>query len=351
MCKPKSEGGRRCSFHLEQGTTAALLSMGARQAGLSRAETERTLEALRREHIGTEAPSREEVDEFLGRAAAVAEVDPFLSEHARRSVVARLRASIGRILPSGATFTAWRRFTAEAWARTRRGIVGVLLASTVMTGVGACGTTEQPASPAASGASATEGQDQGNTVPAISPLTGGDEARAAFGAGVDAGYQTATKVAIETSVQADLLVNENPTPEDFDRLTPYLTPSAAKNFRATVERALAGDTDAQSAVQATSFYNLAAPGWSFPDGQRVVNQQITSPQVGLDRGTGTDRLLMSFHQHADVRMTDHARAVLVPLDKDVRMWMTPAPAGSPTPWLIDGLSATYKVGEATPAGG
>ena len=141
MCKPTTEGGKRCAYHLQDGAGAALTTYTASVTGLGGAETREVMADLVAEFADAPAPSREVVDEFLEQQVFRARHEPDLTEKRRESIVRRLRNAIGRVTPDGATFKAWKNIVAEAWTRVRRKAVAAFLVGAMAFSVGACGTT------------------------------------------------------------------------------------------------------------------------------------------------------------------------------------------------------------------
>lgn len=351
MCKSIKDGGARCSFHLAQGVNGAVLTLATAQTGLARREAEQAFEDLRREGARLEAPAREDVDALLSAVEFRARHDLDLSEHQRKSVIARLRAAIGRVLPDAGTVHAWKNIVAEAWARSRRKVVTVFLAGALSFGVGACGSpAADSAPPAPSSASVSApvnpAGDERIQSAVIAEGNFSGEAVNLFGQDkVDAAYDEMTTYAQTITFDEDLLVKvEGRSAAEFDAPAAYMTPKAAADYRATVERALTGsDSTAESALEGVSFYNVSGDGVAFASsGPLIVNHQINSASVAVDRSTGVERLQLTFSQHGDLRISQNNQASLVPLDKTTSFWLTPAPAGSGRAWLIDGIQNSWK---------
>lgn len=163
MCQAKVDGGRRCQAHLRADATAAMITAAVATTGLSRSEAQDAFHALRAEGATQPNPTRDEVDTFLERAAFAAEHNPDLTPTRRATVVARLRAAIGRLLPDGATFHAWKNLIAESYARVRRTAAAAFTAGVLTFSVGACGTTPD-----------TSGPDDAPSPTASAPVTPGE---------------------------------------------------------------------------------------------------------------------------------------------------------------------------------
>lgn len=146
MCKSSAEGGQRCQGHLRSGVTAAMTTYVVDATGLDRASAVTVIEDLRAEFADAPAPDRAEVDEFLERQAFRIRHEQALSEKRRNSLLGRIRAGIGRLLPDGPTFAAWKHSLAAAWQRAREplkvagAVAGVFIASVGLgTAMGAAG--------------------------------------------------------------------------------------------------------------------------------------------------------------------------------------------------------------------
>lgn len=127
MCQSIAEGGKRCQGHLKARTSAAMATYVVHKTGLPRAEVGPVITALRREFADAPAPTRAEVDEFLEKQAAEVEHERELSDDRRDSIVDRLRAGIGQVLPDGATFAAWKNLMDRAWDRVKGPVKAVLV--------------------------------------------------------------------------------------------------------------------------------------------------------------------------------------------------------------------------------
>jgi hypothetical protein len=349
VCKPKSQGGKRCAHHAVQAVGAAVVSYAAAETGLSYLDTAAAFADLQAEGRHLPAPSREEVDGWLvGQVRRVSHAA--LSEHKRASLLVRLRAAIGRAAPDGATWHAWCHTVAEAWVRVRRKVAAVVLAGSLATGLGACGTTDDsardatPDRPAAT-APASPSAPSTLTDPAmVEPGAFTGEPVEVFGRDrVNAGYAAAAHFA-EDGFNPALLAGA-PRAGEFEPLTGRMTPSAADDYRGTVQRALAGDTEAGSTLMTAATYDVRGEGFTLAThGPLVTNHSISGPRVAVDRTTGADRLQVTLHHHGDLRGTLNGAPIHVPMDKDVTYWLVPTNEG----WLVDGWQGTWTISEPRP---
>jgi hypothetical protein len=350
MCKSQAEGGRRCAFHATQAASAALVTTAAAETGLSHREAAAAFADLQAEGRHLPAPSRAEVDEWLAAQEFRARWSPVLSDHKRASVASRLRAALGRAAPDGATWHAWRSCLAECWARTRRKVAAVFVAGSLVTGLGACGTTDSPArdaTPDRPAATASASPTATSTVvepPHVEQGVFTGEPVEVFGRErVESGYATVAAFAGE-GFNAGLIAG-TPQAVEFEGLTTRMTPSAAADYRATVQRALAGDRVASSALMTAATFDVRGDGFTLAtEGALVTNHRVSAPSVAVDRTTGAARLQVTVHQHGDLRGTLNGTRVLVPMNKDVTYWLVPTSSG----WLVDGWSGTWGFGEAQP---
>lgn len=353
MCKPKP--GPRCSPHLADGVTSAVAAYAAVETGMKHQDAAQMMKDLEREAAYRPAPTPEEVTDFLREQEWRVRHSPTLTEPKRQSLLNRLRQALARIPQvSGAKFAAWKAALGEAWARTRKKVAAVFLAGSLSFGLGACGSTPaQYASPAPDRPVATS-----TATPAAEPITvepgnfGGTEAATVLGQNkVNQGYEEVSGFAGSYGFDPRLVSDTSPTAADFEPMTKEMTPAAAESFRQTVQQALAGDATAGKTLMTAAVFGVHGDlgGDTFTlakTGPMVVNQRITAPQVSVDRSTGIERLQVSVHQHADLRGTlARGGEVRVPVDKDTTYWLTPAPAGSGSSWLIDGWSGTWSISQ------
>ena len=166
---------------------------------------------------------------------------------------------------------------------------------------------------------------------------------------VNAGYAEMVAFAqASTFVEALMPKRDGRTAEDFNAPAQWMTPKMAEDYRAIVDRALAGDEQAISTLQGVSYFGMGGPDAEFvSDGPLVVNHQINNPTAVLDRSAGYDRLQVSFEQRGDLRITSDGSGWLVPLDKTASYWLVPAPGGSGRTWLIDGFNTRWNAGTPT----
>lgn len=146
MCKSKSEGGQRCAAHLRASVTQSVTTYATATTTLSRAKVLDVAADLEREGDTLPDPSREEVDQWLEQTIQQVEHEPDLNETRRSRILTHLKAAIGRVLPSGATFHMWKNLFAEAWQRSRRAST-IFFAAGIITVTGGCGIGQTSAEP------------------------------------------------------------------------------------------------------------------------------------------------------------------------------------------------------------
>ena len=353
MCKAKADGGERCSFHLKQGVTTGVTAFAAATSGLTGKNATAVFEDLKREGQNLPDPDQEEVDGFLARTEFNVRQDSTLAEPKRESIAARIRAAIGKILPDGATFHAWKNVVAESWKRARRYAVVGFLSAGLTFGLAACGNTPPdhvqapPSQPAASAPavvtpSAPSSAVIGSQTPAVAKPSVSPDAISKFGqAKVDAGYQQATALTNTSTFQRDLLETHPYTAKDFAAGRDQMTPNARKKWDDAVAKMLKGDADGKSKVMTMSYYGITGGDFKLaPTGPVAVNQTITKSKITVD---SEGRMQVSFTHHGEVRALQGDKAVRYPVDKTVTYWLAPAKSSS-TGWQIDAWSANYQSG-------
>lgn len=348
MCKPKSEGGKRCSFHLSQGVTGGVTAYAASMTGLSRDETKQAFEALQAEGAHLPAPEQPEVDGFLVAESFRVQHEPSLTEAKRTSILNRLRSAIGKVTPDGATFHAWKNVVAEAWARSRRRAVGVFLISGLAFGVGGCATgPSQASTPAPSGpvatASVTPGQSTSAVVKAAAPTiekgTFTGPAVAEYGkANVDAAYETMAEFAAENAVNSKVINTPRTQVKaaDLASVKSMMTPSAAKSW----DQNAANPADQQSLVNMSGVvtYGVNGSGTS-------TRTDVTQPSVKISDGKASldadGRLQLTFEVGHDLRVNvAGGQYKKFNFDRTMTYWLVKGTTKD-KPWLIDGWQAQY----------
>jgi hypothetical protein len=362
MCKPKSKGGARCNPHLCQGVNTSMVAFAIAETGQAPAVVKDAFTDLQAEGARLPQPTRVEVDEFLEGQAFRVRHNPTLTEHKRTSILGRLRAAIGKVMPSGGLFHAWKAIVAESWARSRRRIIAVFLGTSIVFGVGACGNAAaEHVPPAPTAAVATATATAPDTAPvtvdrtpvaSYAPFAASGEAVDVFGQdAADIGYQEAAQFVGSTTFDDTLLTGSTDTltADAFDDHLDRMTPSMADAYKTIVTKALTDDEKAVSTLEGYSYFGFGGDGVNFQaTGPLVINHSLSNPRVTVDRSTGTPRLAVTVDQHGDVRMVQNGAPVLVPTDKAIALYLVPNPAGSQHAWQIDGVSTNWQVNEPTP---
>lgn len=142
MCQSRAEGGVRCNHHLSTAASAAMVTYVVSATGAAPAEAKAVAARLEREGEHLPAPAREEVDAFLTESMFRARHDETLTPKRRESVLARLGAALGKVLPSGAKFHAWKNMMVETAVRMRRKVVAVTVAAGLAVSLAACGEVD-----------------------------------------------------------------------------------------------------------------------------------------------------------------------------------------------------------------
>ena len=257
MCQSKAQGGKRCAAYLEQQVTTGLVATTAAMTGTKRAEMSGLHADLAASATDGPDPTREEVDQFLTETDFRVRHDPTLDKSVRESLSARLRAAIGKILPSRQTLTAWRGMLSEAWARSHRKATTGFAAMAVVFSVGACGTTpdegqavpasSEPTSQIATDPSPSETTSAPAKTKVLEPSEGtwgkdpnisiGISPREFFGAEkAAAGAELALTFLKEYSVHEDMVAANprNLSMSGFDGATANMSPSLQADLSKTV---------------------------------------------------------------------------------------------------------------------
>lgn len=142
MCQSQAEGGVRCNHHLTSAAGAALTTYVVASTGAAAADVKAVAARLEREGEHLPAPSRGEVDDFIHQQMFRARHDDTLTEKRRESVLARLGAALGKVLPSGAKFYAWKNMMVETAVRMRRKVVAATVVAGLAVSLAACGEVD-----------------------------------------------------------------------------------------------------------------------------------------------------------------------------------------------------------------
>lgn len=367
MCQSKAEGGRRCKFHLEQGVAGGMTTYVASVTGLSPKQTAEAYEALEREGLALPDPTREEVDEFLEREAFRVRHEPNLTEKRRESIVARLRAAIGRITPNGSTFHAWKNLVAESWSRVRRRAAAAFMVGALTFSVGACGNAPSQATPddtaaPVAGAPVTPQPSNGSpreydSTYEVAEGTASNEAVERFGPREAA---QGTALAIDTS-QDYFWDEESVTSmpgEDADEhaysLAERMTPATAEQWRETVDEFIANSKEGNYGAGqngrdflSISFYGGAAFDNAVdkdgntvtvaPEGPVVVNPTLSKVTTGL---TADDRLSVEIEGSAGLRVVVGGKPKVWNLTRSITYYMVQDKDQGE--WLIDAWSGSWN---------
>lgn len=342
MCKSKSEGGKRCSFHLSQAVRGGVIAYAAALTGRSRAETDEAFNDLLAEGANAPAPTQAETNAFLEAEAFRVQHEPTLSDSKRMSIRGRLLAAVDKVLPDGATFHAWKNVVAESWARSRRRAAGVFLISTVAFGVGGCATAPSQAAPAAPSASATTvatAPAVTTTVASIGKVTYDKAAVAKFGQrDVEAAGKFSTEFVAKYGAN-DNLVRQPPgevTAADFKTLKADMTPEA---WTSLVESSAKLDTnDGRANTYGIALVGLDAGGYTVRrDVPGVSDVKVTKGKVGVQDGQMT---VVQDHSVTLRFKGPDGKNYRMTSEKQVTFWLVKGTAKD-RPFLIDGWSVTF----------
>lgn len=358
MCQSKAEGGRRCAFHLEQAVGTGLTTYAVSVTGVNASDARDAYERLEREGLAMPDPTREEVDEFLEQQVFRVRHEPEITEARRESIINRLKAAIGRVLPNGATFHAWKNIVAESFAKVRRRAAAAFLVGALSMGVGACGTTgdtEPPdrAEPVAA-APSTPGQEQ--SAPAatqwqIDDTVDAQVALLAFSQSeVDSAVETVTDATTEYAFNEDIIRDTTPTVEELDGVTQFMTPQCAENWRTLTARyASDNGTDRDRvSIALLAFPNINEQGYRVQkNGPAVVNQSIDSIVVTSEVIDGVTYMKVTEKVSGDVRLTHEGANVVSHAEKTVTFYMHGVKDHGKTVWKIDGYTGRFPASAQT----
>lgn len=347
MCKAKNHvsGGKRCSFHLTQGVMTGMVAYVAAVTGLSSGETKSAFEGLKREGAALPDPSREEVDAFLEGQEFRIRHEPNLSEAKRLSILGRIRAAIGNVIPDGATFHAWKNVVAESWTRVRKKAAVFALIGAISAGVVGCSNSNPDytdSAPVKDGPVVTAPVGHENAGPSqavqVQPTSFTGPAVAKYGQdNVQAAYRTAADVAGEDSFNSSVVRPGQYQVSDFDFAKGNMTVSQQAEWDKTVKSALAGDVTAQQNVNAYAYYNVKGDGFTFrTDGAPVTNRSVSAPRTSV---AANGSLVMTVTSKGDFRMVQEGKNVLLTQTKEATYFMVKDASGA---WKVDGYTATFQ---------
>lgn len=351
MCQSKAEGGRRCAHHLEQGASAAVVTYVATVTGLNSKETGQVYESLMDEGRTLAAPTRQEVDALLEQQIFRARHEEGITEKRRESIIRRLRDALGNILPSGATFHAWRNILSEAWTSVRRKAAAAFVAGALTFSLGACGTTGTPvesptqaervAAAAADPSPAARNFDTSWEVPAYTPSK---SAVALFGEdGAREGADTAIEHLVTVSLNEELGAADTDaaTKQQVLLFTKDMTPDTAKSYSGIVKGYFGKGADAKQEHQADmfSFVAVSALGTEHnpAEGPIFSEQEVKTIAVDTD---STGRLVVTVKVSGKLRGFFDGENQIAKFERDQSFWMEKTPNDG---WKFDGWSGDMRV--------
>lgn len=367
MCQSKAQGGKRCNAYLERQVTTGLVAATAAVTGAKRAEVRDLHAELVASAIDGPDPTRDEVDQFLTETDFRVRHDPTLDAPVRERISSRLRAAIGRILPSRKTLSAWRTLLSEAWTRSHRKATTGFAAMAMVFSVGACGNTPDngeatpvssdsisqtaTAAPSETSAPAPE-QEQALDVSTADwgqdpKVTIGIGPRDFFGTeGAAEGTDAALAVVKDFSLHEDLVAAR---PKDlsfdqFDAITSQMTPGMRDDFKQTV-RAFSSSGGRKQAGDMRSLV-WASVDSQFPDSityrvDRTVSDPITSRQLTSisARLASNDNLEVVTTATFVVRFKDTDGSIYSgQYERETRLYMIP----SGDAWQINGYRGSTQ---------
>ena len=348
MCKSIANGGQRCQAHTRQAVSDQMVSYTTALTPLNSEQTRAALRDLEIEGANLPDPEREEVDEWLERTITQVRYEPNLTEPRRERIIRRLREALGRVLPSGATFHAWKSIMAEAWQRSRRK-AAIFFTVGVITFSGGCGLGAGGASPddAPRGPSVVQVQDgyEQYAKDSVAAIEVPGDVASKFGA-EDA--QKAYDVAANTFLKAQVsdarvrISRADATTADFKDVRASLTAERRKDF----DKALScADTDADCyATVASIAYYGAEDNITAKDGavkvrsdvpHAVVSKKVSKPTM---RVSDDGRLEIRMTNTGTMRMKAAADNTLIPYENNSTVWMKKVDGQ----WKIDGWQTDWS---------
>ncbi len=345
MCKSRAEGGERCEPHTRAAVTTGMASYAAAVTPVSKSESKQVLADLQREGHGLPSPTREEVDSFLETTITGVRHDESIDPSLRERIVTRLHAAIGKVLPDGPTFHAWKNAIAESLRRSQRAATAGFVAG-ILTFSGGCGLTgggdSDPAASASAptptvtaGAKGLEYQQAQLPEPKFTAGAvgryGEEELRGVYDQALD--YVTEHQYSDFITIQVD-----DAKPQDFKSATDLMTKRARDDFNRSIVK---GRTNPEERKDAASFAYYGLPETDTVDGatvpvkvrddvpSAVFNKKVTDPRVSL-RNDG--RLVVRMDYYGEVRVSVGEDKQRLPFE--ARMELLYEQVGGK--WLIDG---------------
>lgn len=354
MCKSAAEGGARCQAHTRQNVTAQMSSYVTAVTPLNSAMTREVIADLEREGQNLPDPSREEVDGWIEGQMAQVRFESNLTESRRERILKHLREALGKVLPSGATFHAWKNVMAEAWSRSKRKAT-VFFAAGLITFSGGCGISPGDASPEPPAPTGTVQVVDGYPEYASASLPQPDvsaDVEAKFGkADSLAAYNMGADLILKNQLEGEHLgtpINEVKA-SDLAEVRSHLSPDRQKDFDARVKD-MGSDEEAYAAVVALTGVGVGqgdisvtdpGSGKAYKGGLRTdvkdpgFNRSIQSPKLTVD----TDgRLKATFKSGGSLRVHANDKNYVVSISNTTSMWF----AKDGGQWKIDGWSADWS---------
>jgi hypothetical protein len=341
MCRAKSGNGRRCARHTQSKADGAVVSLTAALAGHVRHERVReVMRDLEQQAADAPAPSRTDVDDWLSQQIDTATHLDTISDSRRLSIIDRLRAAIGRILPDGATFHAWRNAVNTFIGRNKIRFAAVTAAGALTLGaLAGCGSSTDNVPSANNGPAGTR---PAATAPATTTTTTAP-APVATSLPVSAyrpvGDFSAEQVKAATEGTVFPAVISAASNDDFVNGTARTTAEVIEPW----SEYLSDDFRQQLLAQRDG---VGARGFAVVpvvDGGSTVNGWASRPAIGhwttsIDERTGN--LCLDFDYDATLKTSDGN----IPVSRhySVNVMQSTAPeAGSPA-WLITGFDVTGR---------
>jgi hypothetical protein len=164
------------------------------------------------------------------------------------------------------------------------------------------------------------------------------------------GYAEAVQFAAATTFALQTLVpSPHRFPSYFKRHTSRMTAAMARENGATVDDCFAGDVEACEWMYAMRFYWHEDDEYPLQEsGPLVVDHEIVSPVLSVDRTAGSPQLQVEFEHRADVRVHRDGVDMTIRLVKHATYWLVPAPDGLDHTWQIDDVDATWTAGDPVP---
>lgn len=324
-------------------------------------EASEAYEALEVEGLAAADPTREEVDEFLEKQIFRVRHEPDLTDARRESIIGRLRAAIGRIMPNGATFHAWKNIVAESWSRVRRKAAAAFVVGALSFSVGACGNVpDEDRGPIAAepvvSAPLTPGSEYDTTYDVAKPVIS-DDAVKAFGA-KDAAKVTAmgTEIAQEWGFNEKAILGQAEDPAAVayvltagDDMTEAVQQEWAGNVNEYVRAVNSGNAVPQEVGSRVytytyfdAFHEAEESGWvPASEGPVVVNQKISKVTT---TPTTDGRLAVEVKSQADLRINKGGKPKLWGFSRETTYYMTKTADG----WKVSAWHTAWTTANLVP---